>query len=87
MYDGIVAHIDPHMAAVTDDIAGLCIGKADPVSAASQSRGAVGETHAEIRIYAHDETGTVCTVGQAGTAVYIRIAHKLACKACHCIGI
>ena len=42
MYDGIVAHIDPHMAAVTDDIAGLCIGKADPVSAASQSRGAVG---------------------------------------------
>ena len=77
MNNRVVANINSHMTAVADDIAGLCFRQADAVSAAPKRCGTVRKSYAEVRVHAHDKSGTVCPVGQAGTAIYIRITYKL----------
>ncbi len=78
MYDGVVSYIDGYMSAVADDVTGRCIGKAHGVSEASHGAGAVGQADTEVGIDAHDKAGAVGAIGQAGAAVFIRIANELA---------
>ena len=85
MYDGVISAVDSHMSTVADNVARLCLGKAYRISYASHGAGGMGQAHTKVGLYAHDESGTVRSVGQAGSAVYIRITHKLACVADYCI--
>ena len=81
MHDGIIADVNSHMAAVTNNITGLHI--AYPVSHALESGGRMGKTHAECRIDRHYKSGTICSIGQTGTAVHIGIADILTGIAYH----
>ena len=83
MYDGIVAAIDCHMAAVADDISRLRFCQAYFISYASHRAGGMRQAYTEIRVHAHDKTGTIRAVRQACTSVYIRVPYELACKACN----
>ena len=81
MYYGVVATVNSYVTAVADDVARLCLGKADAVSDASHGAGGMGQAHTEVCVYSHNEAGAVCSVGKACAAVYVRITHKLTCIA------
>ena len=76
MYDGIVAAIDCHMAAVADNVADAHVGGADSSAHAAVSGGAVRQTLAEVCEHALDKAGAVAAVGQAGAAPFVGVAHK-----------
>ena len=73
-----VTDIQCYMTGVADQVTGLCIGKSVYCStlAAVCGRG-MRQAYAEVRIYTHYKSGTVGTVGQTGSAVYIRVTHEL----------
>ena len=78
MYKLPVTCVDSHMAGITYDVTWLCI--LNPVHRSahiSVCRGRVRQAHTEIVIDTHNESGTVCAVRQAGSAVYIRISYEL----------
>ena len=75
--DSAAAHIQCYMSAVADQVARLCLTVADASSAAGHSSGAVRQGIAEMGIYAHNKSRTVCAVCQARTAPYIWVADKL----------
>ena len=77
MYDGIVAAIDCHMAAVADDISRLRFCQAYFISHASHGAGRMRKRLTKMSVYTHDITGAVSAVGEAGAAPAVRIAHKL----------
>ena len=85
MYDGVISAVDSHMSTVADNVARLCLGKAYRISYASHGAGGMGQAHTEVCVYSHNKAGAIGSVGQACTAVYIRIAHELACEADYCI--
>ena len=72
-----VADVDGHMAAVMDDIAGLHFIRADLTSGTALLAGSTRQADAVLLIDGLNETGAVCTAGQACPAVYIiQIADK-----------
>ena len=84
MYYGVVATVNSYVTAVADDVARLCLREADAVSDASHGAGGMGQAHTKVGIYAHDESGTVRSVGQAVSSRYIRIADIT--ESCGCDG-
>ena len=83
MYNRIVSYIDAHMSAVADNIARLCLRQTYAVACAPQCAGTVRKAYSEVRIDAHDKSGTVRSVGQAGAAVYVRVADELRRETCN----
>ena len=78
MHNITVTDIQSHMAGITDQVSGQGVGQTvHRIPLLSVRRGRVRQRHAEVSVYAHHEAGTVCTVGQAGTAPFVRISHKL----------
>ena len=79
----IVSTVDSHVAAVADNISRLCVRQTYLISYASHSAGGMGQAYAEVRVYAHDKSGTIRSIRQACAAIYIWIADDLAGKAYH----
>ena len=77
MYNRIAAYIDCNVSVIADNIARLHLGGANLIANTSHSTGGMGQANTECRIYRHNKAGTVRAVGQAGAAVYVRIAHEL----------
>ena len=73
-----VTCVDSYMTGITYDVAGLRIlNTINGCTHISVRSGRMRQAYAEVIINTHNETGTVRTVCQAGTAVYIGIPHKL----------
>ena len=86
MYDLIVADVERHMSGVTYNIAGLCICKASYIISYRAVCGRrMRERNSEILVYAHDKSGAIRTVCQAGSAVHIRVTYKLQCIISNCL--
>ena len=71
MYNRIVSYIDTHMSAVADNIARLCLRQTYAVACAPQRAGTVRKAYSEVRIDAHNKSGTVSSVCQACAAPYV----------------
>ena len=81
MYQLPITCIDSHMAGITYDVARLCI--LDTIYRCphvSVRCGRMRQAYPKVIINAHHESGAVCTVGQTGATVYVRISYKLHCK-------
>ena len=86
MYDLSVTDIHGHMAdsaaaLIEEQITGLDGIQAYRSTYGRLLRCGTGKAYAEVCHYGKYETGTVSSIGQAGTAVYIRITYKLKCIA------
>ena len=86
MYDLSVTDVHGYM---TDSAAALIEQKVAGLDGIQAYRSTYGrlcccgtrKADAEVCHYGKYKTGTVCSVGQAGAAVYIRINYKLKCVA------
>ena len=85
MYDGVSAYIDSNVTAVAYNITRLHCVCAYAVSYSCQCAGGMRQANAKCCIYTHYKSGAISAVGQACPAVYIRIAHKLACVIGNCL--
>ena len=73
-----VTDVQCYMTGITDQVSWLCIGKSvncGTLTAVCRRR--MRKAYTEVRIYTHYKSGTVGTVGQAGSAVYIRVTNEL----------
>lgn len=82
MHDPAAANADRHVVYTTifrikDKISRSCTGYADLLSYTGLGTRCSRQTNSKFTEYCLSETRTVCTVGQAGTAIYIRISYKL----------
>ena len=84
MYNCVIAHINSNMSTVTYDISRLHLGNAHFTSSASLCGRTVWQSYTKMCIYGHNKTGTIGSVCQARTTVYIRISNKLTCVTCNC---
>ena len=78
MNDLSIADIQCYMTGITDQVTGLCIGQSVyccPLTAVC--RRGMREADTKVRIYTHYKSGTIGTVGQTGSTVYIRITDEL----------
>ena len=78
MNDLPTANIQAYMTGITDQVSCLCISQSVNCCtlAAICGRG-MRKAYTEVRIYTHYKSGTVGTVSQAGSAVYIRVTNEL----------
>ena len=85
MNDLTVTDIQRYMTGVTDQVSCLCISQSVNCCtlAAVCGRG-MRKAYTEVRIYTHYKSGTVGTVGQAGSAIYVRITNELQCVVGNC---
>ncbi len=82
MHDSAAANADRHVVYTTifrikDKISRSCTGYADLLSYTGLGTRCSRQTNSKFTEYCLGETRTVCTMGQAGTAIYIRISYKL----------
>ena len=77
MDDTSAADVDPHMAAIVNDISGLGFGIADRLTGMSLGVRLPGNGNAKILVHRPGKAGAVRAVGQAGAAGHIGIPHKL----------
>ena len=78
MNDLAVTDIQCHMSGVTDQDTCQCIGKSvNRGTLAAVCRRGMRQTYTEVSIYTHYKSGTVSAVGQAGSAVYLRVTNDL----------
>ena len=87
MYDGIVSNINCNVSTVTYDVTRLHVCLAYFISYTSHCTGGMRKWYTKCCIYAHYESGTVCSVCQAGSTIYIWVSNKLTCIACNCCSI
>ena len=87
MYDGVVSNIDSYMTAVAYNITGLDVINAHSVSTAALCTGGMRKRYSECSIYCHNKSGTISTVCQAASTIYVRISDKLACIICNCLSV
>jgi len=86
MYDLTIADVNSYMPGITDNITRLCLCQTvHLISYKSVPVRGMRQVHTKVFINTHDKTGTVCSICQAGTAIYIRISHELKCKIHHCL--
>lgn len=82
MYYLTVADVHGHMSDSTAALIEQEVTRLDRIQANRGSYGGLicrstGQAHTEVCHYRENESGAVSTVGQAGTAVYIRVAYEL----------
>ena len=78
MNDLSIADVQCHMAGVADQVTRLRLVQTGHSRTLRTIRlGGMRQADTEVRIYTHNEAGTVSTLCQAGTAIHIGIPHKL----------
>lgn len=77
MHNLTASNIDTNMSAVAYDIPCLHLALADAIPNASQRAGGMGQTDTERSVDAHNKSGAISAVCQAGSAIYIGIPYKL----------
>ena len=87
MYDRVVSNIDSHMTTVAYAITRLDVIKTHAVSYTALCAGRMRQRYTECCIYRHYKSGTIRTICQAASTVYIRISNKLTCIICNGLSI
>lgn len=72
----VISHIDCHMSRIAKYISGLSFFIRNTVTGFNLTGS--GEFNTKVCVYTHYKSRTVAAVRKARTAVYVRIAHKLA---------
>ena len=87
MYKRVVPNINTNMSAVAYNVTGLNIIDTYSVSYTALCAGGMRKRNTKRCIYRHYKSGTIRTICQTASAVYIRISDKLACIICNCLSV
>ena len=78
MNDLTITDIQCYMTGVTDQVSCLCISQSvNCCTLATVCGRGMRKAYTEVRIYTHYKSGTVGTVSQARSAVYVRVTNEL----------
>ena len=87
MYKRVVPNINTNMSAVAYNVTRLNIIDTYSVSYTALCAGGMRKRNTKRCIYRHYKSGTIRTICQTASAVYIRISDKLACIIGNCLPI
>lgn len=71
------AGVNSHMTGIAYNITRLHIGLGYPAAHTAQRAGGMGQRYTEVRVYRHNESGTIRAIGQAAASPYVSVADKL----------
>ena len=82
MHNLVISYVNTHMSVIADHISRHLFRIADCSAAPSLCAGSTGKGDSEMGMHRHGKTRTVCPIGQARSAIYIGISHKLQSIGC-----